>query len=445
MEKMFTLWRFYTLSSDDYMQCMKNALKQNINSLLFLSIAYTVFLLIMLGYSATSILLGAFPVIGQRDSVSYLLTILIMSVVSVSLNCLFMYRYRRTESGKNTDEKLIYFLGIIQFIFATLCSLYFSVWTSPDSLAVTFLVFLVCSTFLIVISPLNTLVLVFGAVAAFVVSTILLSNPTIWVANIFHGFATGVLGVAFTWVINMYKLQALSNAIKLECEYRLNARLQAKEKEYYFAQCKLMQESAKQVRTVQHDIKNHLAVMRNYTTNGNYEEVRRYLDSLMGSIEKSETYSDTSNIVFDSIINYKLRNAKNDNIKLDLRVAVPPEINSEVVDIVTILGNLLDNALEAVAKTSEKFIKLDIEFGKGGLFLKVENSFNGEVNYDTSSVENTRQIKSLKNGEEHGFGLKNIQQSIEKYDGYMKISHTENIFSVVVFLYVDGLDMADVF
>ena len=253
------------------------------------------------------------------------------------------------------------------------------------------------------------------------------------IAGIIQASSNG-LGIAFLFFYLYY-------SVSKSFEKDIRSALHTQEKEYYYTQCQLMQESAKQVRSVQHDIKNHLATIKTYTTNGNHEEVKSYLDALMDSIEKSEAYSDTGNIAFDSIINYKLRNAKSDNIQLDLSVAVPAEINIEVVDIVTILGNLLDNALEAVAKTNEKFIKLDIEFAKGGLFTKVENSFNGEINYGTGNAEDRKPITSSK-GKEHGYGLKNIQQSIEKYDGYMKISHTENIFSSIVFLYVDNLDMA---
>ena len=240
------------------------------------------------------------------------------------------------------------------------------------------------------------------------------------------------LGIAFLFFYLYY-------SVSKSFEKDIKSALHTQEKEYYYAQCELMQESAKQVRAVQHDIKNHLATIKTYTASGNYEDVKNYLDSLMDNIDKSETYSDTGNIAFDSIINYKLRNAKSDNIQLDLSVAVPLKINVAVADVVTILGNLLDNALEAVAKTNEKFIKLDIEFGKGGLFTKVENSFNGEINYVADNTESRRQITSLKGGEEHGYGLMNIQQSIEKYDGYMKISNIENTFHSMVFLYVEDV------
>jgi len=238
--------------------------------------------------------------------------------------------------------------------------------------------------------------------------------------------------ILLAWLI--YSNFFLFGMLSAKYEDKLKSEKQAQEKEYYFAQCQLMQESAEQVKTVRHDIKLHLATLKDFTTNGNMDEIKSYLDSLVEDIEKSEIYSDTGNIAFDSIINYKLQNAKRDNIKLDLNVAVPPELNVEVVDIVTIIGNLLDNALEAVAKVSEKIIKIDIKFNKGGLFAKIENSFNGEVKYDENKAEGS--IVSLKNSNEHGYGLKNIKQSVEKYNGHMKISHTENIFSTGVLLYV---------
>jgi len=238
--------------------------------------------------------------------------------------------------------------------------------------------------------------------------------------------------VLIVWLIfsNFFLFDILS----AKYEEKMKSERQTQEKEYYFTQCQLMQESAEQIKAVRHDIKIHLAALKRFTANGDMNDIKSYLDSLVSDIEKSEVYSDTGNIAFDSIINYKLQNAKSDDIKLDLNVAVPPELNIEVVDIVTIIGNLLDNALEAVAKVNEKTIKIDIKFKNGGLFTKIENSFDGEVKYNEGIAESA--IVSLKGSNEHGYGLKNIKQSIEKYNGHMKISHKDNIFSTGVFLYV---------
>ena len=238
--------------------------------------------------------------------------------------------------------------------------------------------------------------------------------------------------ILIAWLI--FSSFFLFDILSAKYEEKLNSERQAQEKEYYYTQCQLMQESVKQVTAVRHDMKIHFATLKDFTSNGNIGDIKRYLDGLVEDIEKSEIYSNTGNIALDSIINYKLRNAKNSNIKLDLNIAIPPTLNVEVVDTVTILGNLLDNALEAVAKVNEKIIKIDIKLKKGGLFVKIENSFNGEVKYDESREES--QILSLKGSNEHGYGLKNIKKSVEKYNGHMKISHTENIFSTGVFIYV---------
>ena len=223
----------------------------------------------------------------------------------------------------------------------------------------------------------------------------------------------------------------LYDILSAKYEDKLRSELQAKEKEYYFDQCRLMQESMEKVKSIQHDMKLHLTTLRDYAADN--QAATDYLNSLLDDIEDSETYSDTGNIAFDSIINFKLKNAKESNIKLDLQIAVPPTIGVEVSDIVTILGNLLDNALDAVAKVEDRFIKLDAEFGKGGLFIKVENAFDGKIKYS----EDKRMITS-KDEDGHGYGLKNIRQSVEKYDGYVKVTYSDIVFSVVVFLYAHG-------
>ena len=210
----------------------------------------------------------------------------------------------------------------------------------------------------------------------------------------------------------------------------LQSALHAQEKEYYFAQSKLMQESVKKVRAIRHDMNLHLSALRDFTTENT--AATEYINNLLGDISESEVYSTTGNIAFDSIINFKLKSAREDNIKLDLSLLVPVQINIEIADIVTILGNLLNNALDAVAKVEDKRIILDIELSKGNLYIKIDNTFDGNVKY----TDKEKRITTLKDGEEHGHGLNNIRKSVEKYNGHMDITHDGNIFSVGILLYV---------
>jgi len=262
-----------------------------------------------------------------------------------------------------------------------------------------------------------------------------------------HGEATAALLIFLNTSGALLIFLFLYNRLSKVVEDTLKSALHSQEREYYFAQCQLMQESMEKVKSIRHDMKNHLAMLKDYTADN--AAATDYLNSLLENIESSEIYSDTGNIAIDSIINFKLKDAKADDINLDLSIAVPPEINVEVADIVTIFGNLLDNALEATQKATDKMIKLDVEFTKGGLYAKIENSFDGEISYFADNSADGKGEKpdgkllvSTKSGDEHGYGLNNIRQSIEKYDGYMKISHTESIFSTMVFLYVEDMATA---
>ena len=223
---------------------------------------------------------------------------------------------------------------------------------------------------------------------------------------------------------------------------KLSITLNTQEKDYYYTQCQLMQESVENIKSIRHDMKLHLATARDFNANNKIDEATAYLNSLLDNIEKNEIYSNTKNIAFDSIINFKLNTAKQDNIKLDIRLLIPPVINIEAADIVTILGNLLDNAIDAVSSVEEKAIKLYIEYSKENLFIQVENTFDGVVKYSKDAKEtdgDKKRILTRKSGGEHGHGLNNIRKSVEKYNGHIDISHDDNVFSVGVMLYVEDV------
>ena len=218
-------------------------------------------------------------------------------------------------------------------------------------------------------------------------------------------------------------------------EEKLKSKLDAQEKEYYFSQCQLMQESVERMKAIRHDMKAHLSVLKDFTLEN--KQAADYLNNLLGGISESEIYSDTGNIAFDSIINFKLKNALEDGLKVDVNILIPSILNIEVTDVVIILGNLIDNALEATAKVDNKSIKLDINFDRGGLLINIENSFDGEIKYADGGNEEEKLLATLKNDGEHGYGLKNVRKSVEKYNGHMDIRFDNNIFYVGILLYLD--------
>ena len=96
-----------------------------------------------------------------------------------------------------------------------------------------------------------------------------------------------------------------------------------------------------------------------------------------------------------------------------------------------ILGNLLDNAIEASSKVeNNRTIDIRIKYKNDILFIYVNNSFDGSIVYEGEKIKTTK-----KNKENHGIGLNNIEKILKKYDGTMKVYHTENRFHVDILMY----------
>jgi len=214
---------------------------------------------------------------------------------------------------------------------------------------------------------------------------------------------------------------------------KLKSKFQSKEKEYYFNQCQLMQKSIEHVKSIRHDMKHHLITLKGYLADNH--EATDYLNRLLGSIRESEICSATGNIAFDSIINFKLDDAKENNIQLDIKILIPSTLSMEIADIVTIMGNLLDNALDAVAKVEDKLIKLDVFFDKGYLYINVTNTFDGKIKHVHGNSAKDSTIISRKDAKAHGYGLKNIKSAVDKYNGHMEITYEDNVFSVGILVY----------
>ena len=204
---------------------------------------------------------------------------------------------------------------------------------------------------------------------------------------------------------------------------KLKSKLSEQEKEYYYNQCELMRKSIDEIKAYRHDNKNHLTAINDFIRNNQTDKAGEYLSKLINYVETDTVYSNTGNTAFDSIINYKLRNVKENNITLQIDVSVPHELNMDVADIVTVTGNLLDNAINATLKASEKRITLKVNYNKGRILIYVENTFNGEV-------------KTTNDDKEHGFGLRNVQKSVDKYNGLLEINNTDSVFAVNVLLYI---------
>lgn len=211
------------------------------------------------------------------------------------------------------------------------------------------------------------------------------------------------------------------------------ARAAEQEKNYYQNQCQLMQNAVEDTRRFHHDISNHFSIVEAFLEGHKTNEASQYLQELIQKEEKkSVLYSTSGNIVVDSIINYKLRSISDWNVTVTVDIVIPTELPIEIVDLSTILTNLLDNAVQALQKTDGKReLKIAMTYRKGMLFIAVKNTYPGKVHYENGEIVTTKE-----DTESHGYGLKNVESAAEKYDGICQLHHNDVYFDAEVALYL---------
>lgn len=203
--------------------------------------------------------------------------------------------------------------------------------------------------------------------------------------------------------------------------------------EAYEKQIQLLIDSDEQIKSLRHDMKNHLIVLGEMARKEQCVDLVEYLNEIGTSVYEKEKFISTGNPAFDSLINIKLRTAQvkyNADIKADIQI--PQDINIKNSDFNIIVGNLLDNSLNALEKCKEnKWISFDIHFSKSVLFLSLANSYNGELNVRDGKILTTKEKQH-----EHGIGLHNVKTVVEKYNGVLEISHTDHTFTVDMMIYL---------
>ena len=176
-----------------------------------------------------------------------------------------------------------------------------------------------------------------------------------------------------------------------------------------------------------HDYHNHMQVMKAQIAMRNFSEIQEYLDALEKELDRVDTLVKSGNMMVDAILNSKLTLARRQKVALNCKVKVPERLSVEDVDLCVILGNLLDNALEACGKIDEenRFLRIYMQVNKSQLYLSIQNSAREEPDF------NERNYITQKRGN-HGLGMKRVQAAVDKYHGYLNLANEPGIFAAEV-------------
>ncbi|MBR2407469.1 MAG: sensor histidine kinase [Lachnospiraceae bacterium] len=175
-----------------------------------------------------------------------------------------------------------------------------------------------------------------------------------------------------------------------------------------------------------HDYRHHIQTMKVHMANGEIKEIGTYLDMLDDDLTNVETVIKTGNRMADAILNSKLSLAAQKEIKVKAEANIPVALTISELDLCTVIGNLLDNAMDACMElpVSERLIRIYMEMKGNYLYISVINTAGGKkkTNYRTTK------------GEGHGFGLKRIDMIVKKYGGYITRASEDEAFSTEVLL-----------
>ena len=191
-------------------------------------------------------------------------------------------------------------------------------------------------------------------------------------------------------------------------------------------------QSAESLQKWKHDYKNHLAAMQGLIEEGAYGQLEEYIQNQLESLPQAFPTVDTGHRVIDAVLTHKIALAQRAGISFQHSVILPEELPLNGPELTGILGNLLDNALEACQKAAgaEPFISFVMKPKRGMLHIGVRNRSPGEYRYsEDGKLETTKEDPEI-----HGKGLANVAGIVESHAGFCQIHAEKAYFDVGVYI-----------
>ena len=164
-------------------------------------------------------------------------------------------------------------------------------------------------------------------------------------------------------------------------------------------------------------------------------EMLEYLDKMEQAMINPREHVSSGNKDIDGILNFMLEKAVSILKKVDVQVKIPEDLHTCSFELAVILGNIIDNAIEAASKVDieEREIKLLAKMSGNNLYLEMDNPYTGNLRKQGRNYLTTKGDKN-----EHGLGLRIVENIINRHSGQMIIDDKENYFRIKVLLYNIG-------
>lgn len=265
---------------------------------------------------------------------------------------------------------------------------------------------------------------IFTIVAISVMLSVFEYVQTVEQANLLAVIAFGMVGM------NIFVFYLINDIVEREMEIHENKvfQIQAKNQlEMY----KSISENFDNQKRKTHEYKNQISCIESLLNKKQYSKLEEYVKKIYGSLNNEPDAINTNNVIVNAILNTKYQEAEAKGIVFVFRVNDLSELKMKDEDVVTILANLLNNAIEAsVICEDKKIIKFKFVKEDDMIIIAVKNTFNYDVVYENGEIKSTK----ISNVDEHGVGIKNVLKIIEKYGGAYVIEdkNKEFFFSIII-------------
>jgi two-component system sensor histidine kinase AgrC len=244
-------------------------------------------------------------------------------------------------------------------------------------------------------------------------------------------FVFSAVGVLCINIMVYAFFESLAKQSEIKLQYKLAQQQLSNQIRHY----EQLIDNRKMMREMIHDLKNHIIAIDALATEGKVELAKEYIHTLKNEAGKILKTVDTGHPVIDAVLDEKKQFASEAGIEIDIKVMLPDNLGINNVDLCIILGNALDNAIEACRRINSDSIKKEISVklsASNGYFVAViSNSACEAPGNFWEEYPTTKENKIL-----HGYGLHNINKAVEKYDGNLQILHDGSNFILNIVMHM---------
>lgn len=247
---------------------------------------------------------------------------------------------------------------------------------------------------------------------------------TVEQANLLFVIAFGMIGM------NIVVFYLINDVVEREAQLHENKVFQIQAKNQLEMYQSISESFDKQKRKT-HEYKNQMSCIESLLDKKQYSKLEEYVKKIYVSLNNEPDAINTNNVIVNAILNTKYQEAEAKGIVFVLRVNDLSKLKIKDEDVVTILANLLNNAIEACETCEDKkVIKFKFVKEDDMIIIAVKNTFNYDIVYENGEIKSTK----TSSVDEHGIGIKNVLKSIEKYGGSYVIEdkNKEFFFSIII-------------